>query len=233
MLEAGTIMAEVYMINIDEPISNDLYQRLYRCVSRERKDKINQYKFEADAKRCLYADILVRYLACDKLHIKNDKVYIENNKYGKPYLHHIKNQFFNISHSGKWVACGWSNQEIGIDIQKIEDIDLDIAKSFFCESEYLSVMNCEKTEQINSFYTLWTLKESYIKYKGNGLIIPLNSFQFNIMNEKISLQSEDIIKPMFYTMNIDEQHKLAICTLDSELSSINYLSVDSLRQLIN
>ena len=222
-------MADIYIIDIDEAIGTECYERLYHCVSEERKDKINKYRFRADAKRSLYADILVRYLACSKLHIRNEEVHFEESKYGKPFLRNAVNQFFNVSHSGKWVVCGWSNHEIGIDIQKIEDISIDVAKEFFCTTEYLSIIHCKSTaEQKNQFYNLWTLKESYIKYKGKGLAIPLDSFQLSIINNEIFLQSDDAIKPVFYKIDVDEEHKLAVCTRDTEISSINRITLDSL-----
>ncbi|MBW9154622.1 4'-phosphopantetheinyl transferase superfamily protein (plasmid) [Clostridium estertheticum] len=158
------------------------------------------------------------------MNIKNESIYFSNNQYGKPYLYGLENQCFNISHSGKWVVCGWSTHEIGIDIEVVNDIDLDIARDHFCEAEYLSIMNTNVDEQKKIFFDFWTLKESYIKYKGCGLLIPLNSFQFDLKLEKINLISDDDKKPLFYRADVDEICKLAVCTEDSEMVGVIHVS---------
>lgn len=220
-------MAEIYMVDINEPISNDLYQQLFNYVSNERKARVNRYKFEADAKRSLYAGVLVNYLVCTKLHLKKEEVHLEYNEYGKPYLSNSTNQFFNISHSGKWVVCAWSNKEIGVDIQQIEAADLDIARRFFLKEEYLSIAKLKGRQQAEAFYTLWTLKESYIKYKGRGLAIPLNSFQLIYEKEHAFIRTQETNAVMLHMINIDEEHKLAVCTEDSEMASTAYMSLET------
>src|SRR5471030_2426737 len=116
-------MTEVFAINIDENISQEMQKELFYIVSEKRREKIRKYKFEIDAKRSLFARVLVRYIECCKMNVKNENNYFKNNKYGKPYLCDIENQYFNVSHSGNWVVCGWSTHEIGVDVQIMNDID--------------------------------------------------------------------------------------------------------------
>ncbi len=96
----------------------------------------------------------------------NKDIHIVNNQYGKPYFHGISDQYFNVSHSGKWVVCGWCQYEIGVDVEVVKDIDINIAKRFFDKSEYEVITGKNIDEQKILFYDLWTLKESYIKYIG-------------------------------------------------------------------
>ncbi|MCB2312716.1 4'-phosphopantetheinyl transferase superfamily protein [Clostridium tagluense] len=217
-------MADVFVINIEDNISKEMYHGLFSAVSKKRAEKIRKYRFEIDAKRCLFASVLVRYITCCKMNLKNENICFSNNQYGKPYLYGLKNQYFNVSHSGKWVVCGWSTHEIGIDIEVVTDIDLGIARKYFCEAEYLSILNTNVDEQKKLFFDFWTLKESYIKYKGYGLLIPLNSFQFNLKLGKINLISGDKKKPLFYRAEIDEIYKLAVCTEDSEIVGVIHVS---------
>lgn len=213
-------MADVFAINIEDSINQDIYLGLLSIVSDERKKKIGKYRFEMDAKRSLFASVLVRYIVCCKMNIKNKNIHFNNNRYGKPYLYGKSNYYFNVSHSGKWVVCGCSTHEIGIDVEVVKDIDLDIAKHFFCEDEYLFIMNANIDEKKDLFFDFWTLKESYIKYKGCGLLIPLNSFQFDLKFGEVNLISGDKKKPLFYRERLDGNYKLAICTEDSEIIPI-------------
>lgn len=221
-------MVEVFAINTEENISEEIYKQLLDKVSEERQERVSRYKFEIDAKRSLFAGVLARYIVCSKTNMKNEDICFNNNKYGKPYLCNIENQYFNISHSGNWVVCGWSTHEIGVDVQAINDIDLNIAKKFFCESEYLSIMNTNVEEQKNSFYNFWTLKESYIKYKGCGFSIPIDSFEFEVTPGMINLISEDKEKPLLYITKVDKNHKLAICTDDTKFDGLIYVSLNNI-----
>ena len=70
---------------------------------------------------------------------------IKKEKYGKPCVYNHKNIYFNLSHSGKMVLCAISDREIGADIEYNDpEIDLNIAKNFFFNREYESIMNSEK-----------------------------------------------------------------------------------------
>ena len=62
------------------------------------------------------------------------------------------------------------DEPVGVDIEKIRDVNLKIKDRFFCTAEKENI----KTNE--DFFRIWTAKESYIKYLGTGLHTPLNSF---------------------------------------------------------
>lgn len=55
---------------------------------------------------------------------------------------------------------------------------MDVAKRFFAKEEYELLLQKEGEERRALFYELWTLKESYVKYKGMGLALPFHQFCF-------------------------------------------------------
>lgn len=55
-----------------------------------------------------------------------------------------------------------------------------IAARFFTDREYRVLLSKSGDALCRTFYTLWTLKESYIKAEGRGLSIPLDSFEFEL-----------------------------------------------------
>lgn len=89
---------------------------------------------------------------------------------GKPYLAEHSFQF-NLSHSGAYVLCGVSEQEIGVDIQRIQGGEkLHLAKRFFSPGECRALEDCEDEEaRIQMFFRMWTRKEAYGKLTGEGL----------------------------------------------------------------
>ena len=91
-------------------------------------------------------------------------------KNGKPYLTDSSFQF-NLSHSGDFVFCGVSEQEIGVDIQKIQgDHELCLAKRFFADPECQALEACENEElRRRMFFRMWVRKEAYGKLTGAGI----------------------------------------------------------------
>ena len=105
---------------------------------------------------------------------------------GKPHI--PEEQFgskvhINLSHSANLIACAISAAgRIGIDLEKVRPLqDLDgIATRFFSAPEYRLITLAEASEKLGLFYTIWTLKESFIKAVGKGLSMPLDNFWFKL-----------------------------------------------------
>lgn len=114
----------------------------------------------------------VRKIAAEKYNIDSSALEIECNAHGKPYFENISNFHFNISHSGDILAIAISDREVGIDIEKLRNPDLRIAKRF-CDDEQAYI---SKADSKNRFFEVWTKKEAYLKYKGTGLSGGLNTF---------------------------------------------------------
>lgn len=88
---------------------------------------------------------------------------------GKPYLTDTPNVHFSLSHSGSWVVCAVSDHPVGVDIQQYRSIRLNVANRFFHPDEVQYLSTLTPAERENAFYTLWALKESYVKADGRGL----------------------------------------------------------------
>ncbi|MCW1941630.1 hypothetical protein OMD49_28780 [Bacillus anthracis] len=129
-------MLDVYAVKLDKNISKEKFDILLTSVSNEKSERISRFYRLEDALRTLLGDILARYIICKKLSIKNSEIKFRVNEYGKPYIANFDHTHFNISHSGDWIVgcCGTSS--MGIDIERIEAIDINIAKQFFSPKEY-------------------------------------------------------------------------------------------------
>ena len=122
-----------------------------------------------------YSDVLVRYLASNQLNVTLDDIVFTKKTYGKPHIANYPEFHFNVSHSGAYLVVLISNHPVGVDIEEINTPNLRIARRFFLDEEQTYVFSDEELSN-KRFYEIWTRKESYIKYLGKGLAVPLNSF---------------------------------------------------------
>ena len=113
--------------------------------------------------------------------------------------------------------------EVGVDVEYNDPtIDLDIAKNYFYNSEYDSIIKSDNPS--NEFFNYWVLKESYMKYTGLGFNLELDSFEI-IIKDEISLKN-DKNKLKFNLFDIDD-YKLAICS-KYDVKNFTQYSVDDL-----
>ena len=94
---------------------------------------------------------------------------IAANENGKPYLTAAPDVHFSLSHSAAWAVCAVSDHPVGVDIQQCRSFKPNIADRFFHPDEVQYLSSLSPAERENAFYTLWALKESYVKADGRGL----------------------------------------------------------------
>jgi 4'-phosphopantetheinyl transferase len=205
-------MNHIYLSKINPALPQQKLNALLQIISRENREKCQRFKFKEDALRTLYGELMVRQFLHKQYSLKNEDINILKSDEGKPYIKGLPIHF-NISHAGDFVVCAFSRQEVGVDIEQINEVDLEIAKRFFCQSEYKDLLAQKKSDQLDYFYSLWTLKESYLKWLGSGMSIPLDSFCFKITDTSISCSDENRkITPFFKQFFIDG-YKLSLCSM--------------------
>jgi len=210
-------MLSIYAVDINQEVSSSQYHQMLSLIPDEKRQRIDRFHFKKDTLCSLYGDILIRYISSDILKIDNQDIYIQENRYGKPYLKDLP-LHFNLSHSGHWVIAAISNDIVGVDIEKINDIDLNIAERFFTNNECLQIFGSDSNSRQAQFFSIWTLKESYIKFLGTGLSTPLNSFEFTVRPGSISLSdSNQSVIPRFKQYDFDHDYMLSVCTLSDTL----------------
>jgi 4'-phosphopantetheinyl transferase len=207
------------------------YLFLLDHISEEARSKIERFVRPEDAHRTLIANILIRALLCEKLNVTNRELIFDKNMYGKPFLVDNPSLHYNISHSGEWVVCAIDDLPIGIDVERIQTIDLGISDRFFSSVECEDLLNKASNQKLAYFYDLWTLKESYIKAEGKGLSIPLNSFAIRLEGNGIVLrvESEQSHPYYFHQYNLIPGYPISVCAMHSEFPpQIEFLIWDDL-----
>jgi 4'-phosphopantetheinyl transferase len=151
-------------------------ERWLSLVPPDRAERIARFRNWQDRWRSLAGDRLVRYVLREQYRIPEERNVHRRDAYGKPALIGQDAQY-NVSHSGDWVTAAFhATEPVGIDIERIGEADLQLAEAMFARSEYEALCKKSIDDRARFFYAIWTGKESYIKARGLGLSIPLDSF---------------------------------------------------------
>lgn len=185
-----------YLLNIGQMLEgsgrDNLFREAFDRIDRERRQKTRSFKNARAQAAGIGAGLLIQKALADYrsewpaekpvlecfsveelLSVLDPKVEEPRYRYGKngkPYL--ADHAFlFNLSHSGDYVFCGVSKQEIGVDIQKIQgECRMRLAKRFFAVSECQALEACGDEEQRRRiFFRMWVRKEAYGKLTGRGI----------------------------------------------------------------
>lgn len=212
-------MIEIYAVKICEKFSDSKIYKLFRFLPQDRVNRIQKFLKWKDRERTVIGDILIRTLAQEKLRLKNKDIVFSKNEYGKPYLQGREEFNFNISHSGDWVICAIDSDAVGIDIEEIRQIDLEIAEKVFTNNEIKELSKREGIEKLEYFYDIWTAKESYVKALGKGLFIPLETFEIYIDGDRVMLNNGGKKSYSFKQYDMDSNYKITVCSNKNDFSN--------------
>lgn len=125
-------------MKIPKNIESHLFKKLSNLVSNGKKERMKRLLNSCDINRTLIGDLLIRSLICQKYKINNEEIRFIYNEYGKPFVENFSDFHFNLSHSGEWVVCTTANFNVGIDIEKVSEIEaFKLAKEFFFSGRIL------------------------------------------------------------------------------------------------
>ncbi len=137
---------------------------------------------------------------------------------GKPYFKDYP-YYFSLSHSGDYVLCAISDEEIGADIQEMKPCDAErIATRFFTEEEKEKLRKCrEEGEKLDCFYEIWSCKEAYGKMTGEGVGKALG---VNI-SQSAGRHTGQPDGPLVRQLPAPEGYKIAVCVKSRQKSFQN------------
>jgi len=174
---------EVHVWRSTLDLSDSTWALMWESLSDEERERADRFRFHADRNRSVIGRGLLRLLLRLILRTPSDQLKFEYNEFGKPRLISQRRLDFNLSHSGEWVILAIAmDRAVGIDIEKIRpDLAVDeIASQYFSVNERNSLQRLDGDKRVKAFFSCWTLKEAYLKARGGGLSIALDSFDVSL-----------------------------------------------------
>lgn len=179
-----------------------------------RREKGLRYRFSKDRVRSVVAFCLLSSMLG---FVPQSFVYNENEK---PFLEEGV-PLFSITHSDNCVAVAISKFDVGIDSEALRKCPKEVMTNVFTKKEISMIENSQ--DEDNTFFKIWTLKESYIKALGRGFSFPLKDVEFLIENEMILCSDSSFT---FSTFSVGNS-QLSVC--GSEKFSLKEIGHDELK----
>ncbi|MFT6157019.1 4'-phosphopantetheinyl transferase family protein [Zhongshania sp.] len=170
-----------YCFTDDHRLDNRLEQYEAMLSSAE-SQQYQQLMFGGNGRDYLVSRALLRTVLADYCSLAPEKISFCVNAYGKPELSNSDEQGaiqFNTAHtSGLTVCVVTRGNDIGVDVESRAESRsvLNMADDYFSVLELQALNSRADDQQLDYFYRYWTLKEAYIKARGEGLSIPLHDF---------------------------------------------------------
>jgi 4'-phosphopantetheinyl transferase len=160
--------------------------RLYDLLDAGERDRAGRFRSDTDRRRYIARRGQLRELLARHLGRSPHRISLATTEFGKPFL--IDSDLrFNLSHSRNIALIaiaqgGPQGAELGCDIEARDPgfPSRDIAEAFFSPNEARAFREIDAAQQVEAFFNCWTRKEAYIKARGLGVSLPLDSFEVSL-----------------------------------------------------
>ncbi len=162
---------------------------LEATLADQERERARRFIFERDRDRHVAARGILRDLLGKYLRRAPESVEFVYGPFGKPDIASAASRpeiRFNLSHShGLVVVAIGRKREVGIRC-RVDPGPISACKRGDSEAHYFSAKESDELSKLpaevrtEGFFLCWTRKEAYIKAKGDGLQIPLDSFDVSL-----------------------------------------------------
>lgn len=184
-------MNQIYFLEVEPGVECGQYLSMLPYVSEYKREALRKKRYEFDRKMGIFADILLRCVLSRHLGKHSNDLNILVSSSGKPYLIGHQGVEFNLSHTKNAIVVALSDAPVGIDIEKIREIDFGIADRFFTEKE-LTWLREPGADQMQRFFMVWTRKEALLKYEGVGLSGGLKTHE--VLDEQLPIRLSSMME---------------------------------------
>jgi len=170
-------MIDIHFIENTKQLLPEYERSIKTLLASNEVDQAKRYRRWQDKQAYLLGKFLLATLL--KKHGYSEKLLkdIHYSEFKRPYIPQVKGDF-NISHAGDFVTCAFSdNQKIGIDIERIQQIDMSIYNYILNDDDGKRI--AISTNKYITFFDIWSAKEAILKAHGCGLVNDLDKIEVN------------------------------------------------------
>lgn len=178
--------SEIHLWRATLDVVPAMVRQFAETLALDEQSRATRFIFEKDRNHFVAARGILRQLLGIYLRCPPETVGFNYGEAGKPALRSNSPRIpihFNVSHSyGVAVFAFGNGRELGVDVQKIlpDFATEDIAQRYFSPRELEELRSLPPSLRSEGFFNCWTRKEAYVKACGEGLRIPLASFDVNL-----------------------------------------------------
>jgi 4'-phosphopantetheinyl transferase len=151
-------------------------------LSEDERARMARFRFEDDRRRYGVRHLLLRRLLARYVDQPPEALRFTSNAYGKPALAGATLRF-NASSSGRLALYVVArDREVGCDVERRRSgfAGDEVARQFFSPAEIEALTALGPGRRLAAFFDCWTRKEAYVKARGLGLSLPLDSFDVSL-----------------------------------------------------
>ena len=157
-------------------------------LSEEERDRAARFHFEIDRRRFAVTRTCLRLLLAKYTQEDASRLEFCYAEYGKPSLSAPATDVrFNVSHSHDLALLAFTRgREIGVDVEYVRpEVEIEsLAQRFFSLQEGAAIRSLSEDAKVKAFFHCWTCKEAFLKAKGFGLSVPLDSFDVSVNSDR-------------------------------------------------
>jgi len=208
------MMIKAFVVQLhDDEYGAEFLDTLLKYLPEAGRMRVRDRQNNTSKLHTVAGELLARYSVGQYLGNADQEIELVFGEKGKPHIANLSNIHFNISHSGNYVVCAVAPAELGIDVERVRNVNLRIAERFFSQPEIDDLMALDEDKRMPYFITLWTIKESYLKAIGRGLTQHLNSFTICKKGESYRLTGNQEAETYgIETFQISDDYAMAICS---------------------
>lgn len=179
--------SDVHVWSMELPVAVEGATRLACCLSEDERARAARFASPLDRARFAVGRGLLRTILARYTGTEPSAIRLCTNRYGKPSLESravvSRALEFNFSRSDGIALCALARgRMLGVDVElERESPDLlEIAERFFSVREREMLRALPADQRCRAFYLCWSRKEAYIKARGLGMSLALDSFDVSL-----------------------------------------------------
>ena len=193
-------------------------------VASDRFEKIKKMKTKSAKAQAIGAALLLLY-GLGHAGVDPLTETIGYSQHGKALLVNRSDVRFNLSHSGEHVLLTLADFELGCDVQQKFPNRSGVAHRFYEEKELAQLEASDDRE--DTFFRIWTAKESYIKWLGLGMAKDLRTFFVDLKRQQIYDKEKSAWTAAIFEAQ-SPSYRTAVCAIIDDKEKLSGMTVKNL-----